>query len=323
MEKEILRAIVSIVIALIGAIASIIVADKKVKKSVKEEIKTKSKSIINKAKIDFRKINGIDKRIAERMSSLEKSPYSTESIDVAWMEGLTKFVETYRIKIDALELFDASIPSDFYYNFAVYYAFIKKDFITANFFIKKSLDIDKDKEIKDKIHILRWAARINRLNRNESEAANYLTDILKEIDAVNFPYKDIYDDIFKAKILRSRGFCYFNMYKYDGAIQDFKQSINYSEISKDSKLPYCLCGIAMSLYRKNKRDIQNNIKIEEYIIEKYKESVELEPNFYGENNRAFENNMIYLEEAKKYYFSEFEKITLEDVYELCNAKQAD
>jgi tetratricopeptide (TPR) repeat protein len=252
------------------------------------------------------------------MSELERIPSHTEEIDSAWVDALTQFVEAYRIKIDILELFEVKIPSGFFYNFAVYYAFVRKDFTTANYFIEKSLKAENQK-VENVIDILRWAARINRLNRNETEAANFLTRIINLISASDFPYKNKYDDLYKARIYRSRGFCYFNKLDYDGAIKDFNHSLNLSD-RPDTKLPYCYGGLAIATYKANKENLNDRTITE--IIGYYEEAFKRERYFFAEDLQEFQENIKHLEANKQYYFSEFEKDALEDVYELYKSRKS-
>ncbi len=319
MEETTITAIGSVIVSIIGAVVSIAVARINARASAKKEVNTRAEGVLVEAKEAFESVRDIDKKIENGLSRGDRSPSQTENIDRAWIEALTQFVEAYRVKIDVLELFGVDIPADFYYNFAVYYAFVRRDWVTGNYFIDKTLKASQGLKIEDSIDFLRWAARINRLNRNETEAARTLTRIINVIGDPGFSYKGMYNDLYRARLYRSRGFCYFNKNDNYAAIQDFNRAVDLAGKDKEIKIAYCYCGLAMAIYREHKRSI--DAKTLDEVVGYYKEAKKREPWLYGQDAEEFWHNLERLEHEKKYYITELEKETLEKVYDLYQSRE--
>jgi tetratricopeptide (TPR) repeat protein len=321
MDGNIIAFISSVIVSIIGAVSAIAVAKIKAKDSAKTVMNTQSRDILADTKKAFDKIEGIDKKIENGIAKSDKVSVSdrTEDFDRAQIEALTQFVEKYRIKVDILELFSVDIPAGFFYNFAIYYSFVKKDFITGSYFIDKTLEISQKQKSENQIDYLRWAARIQRLKRNEGEAARILTKILGMVKEPDFQRAGAYDDFYNARLYRSRWFCYFNQNDYHAAIHDFNRAISLIGEHSDTKIPYCYCGLAMAIYRECKKDL--NKKVVDKILEAYGEAIRREPYLYGKDAKELLHNLNRLESENKYFFTELEKETLEGVYELYRSKK--
>lgn len=276
-----------------------------------KEIKDISKELIKlKSELEGESLKKVIKTISDIENSLIRTEITpsqiTENIDENWESALNEYELKYRIKIEILEVLGRSIDKDVYYNLGVLQAFFKKKYkLALNYF-------EKAKRIApNEIYIRRWCARAYRLNNFEQEAIDDLNFIINSITAPNFKGLEEYNDVYLARVYRSRGFCYFNLDQPEKAINDFNNAIKKAE-SEDVKLPNSFCGLSISNYR-----LKNFSEAVDY----YKKTIQLEKMFDGYNVEELEENLKYLETKKKYYFTNKEKETIKEVFKLWKNEQ--
>lgn len=303
-NQIIITTIVSVSSIAVATITGYFAVKSQINKQINNENEKQKTAYKTQIDNDLKNVKGLDDRIIKNISD--------QTLEISYSDKmeLIHFVENNRIKIGLLEILGVEVSEYVYYNFAIYYAFIKSDFNQAKYFIDKSLQIAVNQNIEEKIPLLRWFARIERLNRNENEAQKILTKIINCIKSKNFENINKIADLknYLSCLYRSRGYCYFNIDQYDGAIDDFSQSIKLAN-KDDIKLAYAYLGLAMSYLCKYQPDADDSKNFEE-IYSCYINAIDIDKLFYATNSRELEENIIKLTDLngkRRFYISEREK----------------
>ena len=303
-DQIIITTIVSVSSIAVATITGYSAVKSQINKQINNENEKQKTAYKTQIDNDLKNVKGLDDRIIKNISD--------QTLEISYSDKmeLINFVENNRIKIGLLEILGVEVSEYVYYNFAIYYAFINSDFNQAKYFIDKSYQIAVNQNIEEKIPLLRWFARIERLNRNENEAQKILTNIINCIKSKNFENRNKIDDLknYLSCLYRSRGYCYFNIDQYDGAIDDFSQSIKLAN-KDDIKLAYAYLGLAMSYLYKYQPNADDSKNFEE-IYSCYIKAIDIDKLFYAANSRELEDNIIKLTDLngkRRFYISEREK----------------